>query len=354
MLNLKEIKGLKRFSVIALSLVMSAAVFTGCSQSTTQNTTQGAAPGAPQGEANADAETTVNFPTKPVTIIVHTKAGGPTDLMARELGRAAEPLLGQPVVIENKPAGSGAAQMSSLTTAAPDGHTLATITPSQMGQWNSNLKDQFKLDSFSYVSGVQIDPYIIVVHADSPFQTLQDLINHAKENPGKLNVGGYGAVGSGHNVAWNILAEKAGVQANWTPYESTGEAVTALLGKHIDIANSNPGQVSQYVESGDLRILGVMADKRMADFLDVPTYAEAGFEVETAWAQFRGLFGPAGVPDEVLAKLSEVFKEAMETEQFKTYMKNAQMEDGAMDYKVFTEYIRKADALTVEWLEKLK
>lgn len=337
----------KKSASLLLVSVFGLQLLAGCGTSATEGQGQGASPAAAEKKP-------IDFPTKSVTIVVHTKAGGPTDTMARELAKAAEPLLGKTVLIENQPGGSGASQMAELAKAKPDGYTLGTLTPSQIGMWNSNLKEQFKVDSYSYVSGVQIDPYVIVVHADSPYKTLQDLVEAMKAKPKTINVGGYGAIGSGHNVSWNIFAEKAGVQANWVPYESTGEAVTVLLGKNIDVANSNPAQVFQYVKSGQLRVLGVMAEQRLAEMPDVPTYKEAGFEVDTSWAQFRGIYAPAGIPQEVLQKLNDAFGKAMQTDGFKTYMKNSQMVDGAMDHKQFTAYVNKQDALTKEWLEKLK
>lgn len=310
------------------------------------------------GEAQAENESASNegaenFPEKPVTILVHTSAGGPTDLMARELAKAAEPILGQKIIVENRPGGSGATQMAGLKSAETDGYTLGAMTPSQIGLIEGTLKDQYSLEDFSYISRAQIDPYIIVVNKKSPFNTLKELVEYAKENPGKLNVGGYGAVGSGHNVAWNILADKADVEANWTAYESTGDAVTAILGNHIDLANSNPGQVAQYVESGDLKVLGVMSEERLEEFPDVPTYGEEGYEVDTSWAQFRGIFAPSGVNEEIQKKLSDVFAEAMETEGYRDYMKKTMMVDGDMDNKEYAEYIEKQSELTKEWYERL-
>jgi len=332
--------------VLMMIVLIGLMGLTACS-STTSTTSE-------KPEANQEQqEVKDDFPTEPVKIYVHTKAGGPTDLMARELAKASESFLGQSIVIENKPGGSGATQMAAVLAAEADGYTLATITPSQIGQWNSNLKNQFGMDSFSYVTGVQIDPYIIVVNSASPYKSLEDVVKALKDNPGSLSVGGYGSIGSGHNIAWNIFAEKAGVEANWTPYESTGDAVTALLGQHIDMANSNPGQVAQYVKTGQLRILGVMADKRLEDYPDVPTYAEAGFNVDTAWAQFRGIYAKAGVPKERLDKLSEAFLKGMATEEFKTYMKHESLMDANMDSDAFTSFVKRSDQLTIDWMSKL-
>lgn len=301
-------------------------------------------------ESNDESE---NFPEKPVTILVHTSAGGPTDLMARQLAKAAEPILGQKILIENRPGGSGATQMAGLKAAKADGYTLGAMTPSQIGLLKGTLKDQYSLEDFSWVSRTQIDPYVIVVNKKSPFNTLGDLVEYAKNNPNKLNVAGYGAIGSGHNVAWNILADNAGIEAKWAAYESTGDAVTAILGNHVDIANSNPGQVSQYLESGDLKVLGVMNDERLEDLPDVPTYKEEGYDVDTSWSQFRGIFAPSGVSDDIQKKLSDVFAEAMETEEYKDYMKKNQMVSGSMNNIEFSEYIQKQSELTGEWYEKL-
>jgi putative tricarboxylic transport membrane protein len=180
------------------------------------------------------------YPSRPITIISHTAAGSPTDLMARQLGKASEPFLGQPVVVENKPGGSGAMQVAALLSSPADGYTLAAVTATQIGAWESTLKGKFNIDQFAWITRVEIDPYILVVQVESPWKTLKEFVAYAQKNPNKLRVGGYGAVGSGHNVAFKILAKAAGFQAVWMPYEATNAAVTALLGGHIDAANSNP------------------------------------------------------------------------------------------------------------------
>lgn len=293
------------------------------------------------------------FPTKPITIISHTAAGSPTDLMARQLGKAAEPLLGQPVVIENKPGGSGAMQVASLLSSPADGYTLAAVTPTQIGAWESTLKGKFNIDQFAWISRVEIDPYILVVQAESQWKTLKDFVDYAKKNPNKLRVGGYGSVGSGHNVAFNILAKAGGFQAVWMPYEGTNAAVTALLGGHIDAANSNPGQVAQQVEAGKLRILGIMAEKRLKDLADVPTYAEAGYPVDAGWSQFRGIFGRKGIPQTIQAQLSEVFIKAIKGPAFQDYLKKTHQEDGSMDLNAFTEFIKNQKKLTAQWYQEL-
>lgn len=303
------------------------------------------------GESSGEAGS--NFPEEDITMIVHTSAGGPADLMTRELASAMESVIDQNVVVENQPGGSGATQMNEITGANPDGYTLGTMTPSQIGLINGTLDGQYEIEDFSWLTRSQIDPYVLVVHNDSPFETIDDFVEEAEENPNSLTVGGYGAQGSGHNIAFNIFSESANIEADWTPYESTGDAVTGILGQHIDVANSNPGAVGEYVESGDLRILGVMSDERLEAFPDVPTYEEEGYEVNTDWEQFRGIYGPPDMPEDIKESLSEIFLEAMETEEYQEYMDNAYMVEGALGHEETEEYIMGVDELNREWYERI-
>jgi len=244
-------------------------------------------------------------------------------------------------------------QVASLLSSPADGYTLAAVTPTQIGAWESTLKGKFNIDQFAWISRVEIDPYILVVQAESQWKTLKDFVDYAKKNPNKLRVGGYGSVGSGHNVAFNILAKAGGFQAVWMPYEGTNAAVTALLGGHIDAANSNPGQVAQQVEAGKLRILGIMAEKRLKDLADVPTYAEAGYPVDAGWSQFRGIFGRKGIPQPIQVQLSEVFLKAIKSPSFQDYLKKTNQEDGSMDLAAFTEFVQGQRKLTAEWYQEL-
>lgn len=293
------------------------------------------------------------FPTKPITLITHTKAGSPTDVMVRQLGKAAEPIFGQPVVVVNKPGGSGATQMAALRSAPADGYTLGACTPTHVGAMHGPLKGKFSIQDFSWLCRIEIDPYIIIVRSDKPWKVLAELVEFARKNPGKLKVGGYGAVGSGHNIAFNILAKAAGIQVIWTPYEGTNDAVTAVLGGHVDAANSNPGQVMQFVEAQKIRVLGVMGEKRLPGFPDVPTYAEAGFAVESGWDQFRGIFGRKEIPESIQEKISQVFLQAAKTPAFVDYLKKTQMVDGSMDRNAFTNFIQQQEKLTIYWYKEL-
>lgn len=304
--------------------------------------------------ACSSGSTEENFPSDDIKFIVHTSSGGPTDLMAREVAKAVEEVTEVNVTVENKPGGSGATAMSEVYSSEADGYTLGAMTPSQIGLLNGTLKDQYSLDDYTWMSRSQIDPYVLVTQTNSPYESIEDVINQLQEEPNSINVGGYGGTGSAHNISWNIFADAANIDANWTPYESTGDAVTALLGGHIDVANSNPGQVSQYVESGELQILAVNAEERLDEFPDVPTLIELGYEVDTDWVQFRGFFGPKDIPAEVIAEWDSIFEKAYQTESYQKYMENAQMVEGPLMQEEFNDYINRQDELTSEWYDRLE
>lgn len=301
-------------------------------------------------EANGEAK---EYPDKDITLIVHTSPGGPTDGMARKVAEIAEPILGQEIIVENKPGGDGATQMEELMRGDSDGYTLGAMTPTQIGALNSNLKEQYSLEDFTFISGMQEDPYVLAVNTDSDFKTLEDLTDYMKKNPDEVKIGGHGSAGSGQNVAWNIFADAADVEGEWVNYDSSGDAVTALLGNHVDVANTNPGKVSEHVESDDLRVLGVFRDERLEDMPDVPTYEEEGYPIDVDWFQYRGIYANSEVPEEVVDKLDDVFKEVMESDEFKEYMEKNDIEIADLQHEEFTSFIEEQSEINKEWLDKL-
>lgn len=299
----------------------------------------------------AGAATAQDFPTKPITIVAHTGAGSSTDIFARELAKNAEPLLGQPIVIENKPGGSGAAQMGVLMKSKADGYTVAINTLSHLTAWQTNLKGVYSWDDFSWIALAQRDPYVIVVRSDSDIDSLEKLAAAGSDK--MLNVGGYGAVGSAHQIAFSLWAEAAGLEFNWVPFEGGQQAMTALLGGHIDAVNTNPAPMLQFAEADRVKALGVLADDRLEALPDVPTYAEAGFEVDTGWQQVRGIYGPKDIPEDVKQTLSDAFLQAMQSEEFKAYMATTGQVAGDLGPQEYTAFIDKQMETAGRWLAQL-
>lgn len=296
--------------------------------------------------------TAKDFPAKPITIVAHTAAGSSTDLFARELAQAASPIFGKPVVVVNRPGGSGATQMALISSAQPDGYTVGVNTASHVTAMLTNLKGTYTPADFSWIVLNQVDPYVLAVHADSPYESLKDLVDAAKQGE-RIRIGGYGAVGASHNIAVQILADEADMPITWVSYPGSGDAATAVLGKHIEAASINPGGTLSFVEAGRLRILGVMSESRVSSLPYVPTYAEAGYKVDPSWKQIRGLYGPRGMPDEIKKKLADGFLKAMEAPRFKDYMARAGLEAGNLGPDEYPQFIDRIDKTTQQWLAKL-
>ncbi|WP_298015531.1 tripartite tricarboxylate transporter substrate binding protein [uncultured Castellaniella sp.] len=300
----------------------------------------------------AQAQAKDAFPTKPITIIAHTGAGSSTDIFARELAKAAEPVFGQPVVVVNRPGGSGATQMALLKEAKPDGYTVGVNTASHLTAMRTNLKGVYKWQDFSWITLNQLDPYITVVAADSPYKTLQDLVAAGRQGK-TIKVGGFGTVGAAHNIAFNMLAHKAGMEFTWVGYNGGPQAMTALLGKHIDAVNTNPGPALQFAEAGRVRVLGILDDQRASSLPDTPTYAEAGFPVDTTWKQIRGIYGPKDIPMEIQEKLADGFMRAMQSPAFQKYMETSAQIAGDKGPREYTKFIEQMDKVGYEWLQRL-
>jgi len=227
--------------------------------------------------------------------------------------------LRKPVVVQNKPGGSQAEELSTMTGQPPDGYTIGTVTTSTVGALAGHLRSQFKIGDFNFLVLVQSDPYALVVKANSPFQDLKGMLEFARANPGKVKVGGFGT-GSGHHMAFLDLEEKAGVQMRWVSFDGGAAAIAAALGGHIDAAHTNPGVVRGHVQAGKMRVLAIASDKRLDVLPNVPTYREQG--IDLVLFQWRGVAMRAGAPKDVTDKLISAITQASQTPEFIRYMTN--------------------------------
>lgn len=293
-----------------------------------------------------------DWPGGDLRYLLHVNPGGATDVMARRLAEGLQEVLGVNVVVENRPGGSGARQMAQLSMAGTDGRTLGSVTASHLGMFVQS--GEFDIDSAAWACGLVLDPYLLAVRADSPIQTLGDLAETAKANPGSLSIAGFGE-GSGGQVAWMMFEEAAGLtdrQINWVPYNSVGDGVVAALGGHNDVVIAYIGLVRQHVAAGTLRVIGIMSDSRAEALPDAPTYAEAGFDVNTDWQQFRGVIMPAGTPMEHQEALCDAVETVMETEDMKAYIAESELVPGFMRPDAFRAFVESQDTLTRSWMAR--
>lgn len=302
---------------------------------------------------NAPAKAQSDYPTRPIRYVLHVSPGGATDVMARKLAIGLEQVLGKTVVVENKAGGRGAQQMVELTSAKPDGYTIGAVTGSHIGSFNQTLK-QFNVDSVDWIVGLIEEPYLYVVHKDSPIKSMKDLADAIRAKPGFV-VAGF-TRGSGSHFAWEMFAKNAGLpkeNINWVPYDSVGDATTAVLGKHGQVTIAYLDLVKDHLTAGNLRVIGVMTDKRLEALPNVPTMREQGFDVDTAWVQFRGIIGPKGMADDIKLKLANAAAEVMNSAAMKKYVQEASLVVNLLKPAEFTAYARKQDGITKEWIRTL-
>jgi len=291
------------------------------------------------------------YPTKPITLIVPTAAGGTTDIAARMLAEPLGKALGQTIVVDNRGGANGVICAVAVKRAEPDGHTLLmqysgyhVITPAVAKQpigWEA--KD------FQAVANVLNAPQVVVSRAGLPIKTMAELIAYAKANPGKLTYASSGN-GSLQHVTGAMLEQQAGIQMTHVPYKGTGPALQDLLGGQVDVTFGTPPPFMQHIQSGKLRALAVTGKARLASLPDVPTSAEAGLPKLDATSWFA-VFAPAATPKPIVDKLSAEIAKVIATPAFK---QKAAEQGASADYMTPQQLTEFGKAELVRWTQVVK
>ena len=261
------------------------------------------------------------FPDKPIRIVVPFAPGGGTDLIARTLGQVMAQELGQAVIIDNKAGGGTVIGTDFVAKSPADGYTLVMATFANAVNPSLLAKLPYSYDkSFTPVMLVGLSPNVLVVRADSPYKTVQDMVNAARANPGKLSFASQGAGTSAH-LAGELFKALTKTFMIHIPYRGAGPALTDLLGGQVDIMFATASAVGGFIESGKLRALAVTTKERspVARLAQVPSLAGSGVpELKTYAADsWYGLFAPSGTPPDVIAKLNAAAKRAANSDIFK-------------------------------------
>src|SRR3984893_15971791 len=255
------------------------------------------------------------FPSKPVHIFVPYAAGGGVDVLARTLGDVVSRQWGQTVVVENRPGAGGVVASQALVASPPDGYTLIVVASGHAT--NSFLYPKIPYDTFRDFAPISLlasSPNILLVRADSPFKSLGDMIAQSRAKPGSLSFG-HAGTGTSTHLAGELLKNLAHVDLNAIPYKGGAPAINDLLGGQIPMSfNNGPESIGQ-LEAATVRALAVTTASRAPFLPDVPSMAETvpGYDTEVWW----GLLGPAGMPPDLVAKLSHDFVAALNTEAVK-------------------------------------
>jgi tripartite-type tricarboxylate transporter receptor subunit TctC len=248
------------------------------------------------------------FPDKPISILIPFTAGGATDVQMRSFAEAATRAFGQTVIVENRPGGGGVLGVAAVARARPDGYTLAQmILPAMRLPFMQRMAFDPRKD-FTPIIHLTGYTFGVVVKADGPYRTWQDLVADARRRPGEIRWGNTGANGTPHLT--NIdLAEREKLDVVHVPFRGEADATPALLGGHIECASTGSG-AGELVLQGQLRFLNFWTRERVKRFPEVPTLIELGYQDMVVTSPY-GLVGPAGMDPAIVAALHEGFRKAM-------------------------------------------
>jgi len=274
------------------------------------------------------------FPSKPVTLIVPWGAGGATDMVMRALVEATKKYLGQPVVIENKPGGTGTEGPASMAaTAKPDGYTIAQI-PITVFRFPYMMKvDWDPLKNFTYIIHLTGYTFGVMVRADAPWKTWNEFVAYAKANPGKVTYATPGA-GSGPHITMETLALKEGIKWVHVLREAGEIPWKPVLGGHVMAAAAPPGPP---VDSGELRLLVTWGIQRTKKWPTVPTLKELGYGIVSN-SPF-GIAGPKGMDSRIVKVLHDAFKKGMDDPDYQKILEKLDMEPFYKNTEDYVHYV---------------
>jgi tripartite-type tricarboxylate transporter receptor subunit TctC len=292
------------------------------------------------------------WPEREISLVVNYGAGGVTDVTVRALATEASKILKVPVQVVNRPGGQGTTGPTFVAAQKPDGYTIGVTSFAPMAISPHMIDVSYKIDDFSYVGGFGRFRYGIAVNEASPIKSIDDLISAAKARRVTFS-----ASGPPNNLALFELGKKAGVRFQYVPYPSGAEAVTAVLGGHVDAVVQTPTEMLQFVEGGKMRLLASASPVRWTEKPDVPTLIDLGHDVSIdSWV---GLGGPKGVDPARLQILQSAFEQAARSPEVAKAFETLGMSLNYMsgeEYRAFLQkgYAEMATSLAEAGLAKQK
>lgn len=289
--------------------------------------------------AAAPAYAQLKFPSKPVTIIVPYPPGGSNDTFARELGKKLGDAWKIPVIIDNRPGAGGSIGMAVVSKAAPDGYTLCLLSSSFTT--NAAIQTNLPFDSvasFTPVGMVAKGPMLLIVATKSPFKTTLELFDYARRNPGRLNYGSSGQ-GSTNHFATELLMDAAQIKMTHVPYKGMAQAVTDIIGGHVDVLIASAPSIYQQVKAGKVRGIGVTSKGASAVVPDLPPIASMGvpgYSFELWW----GVLAPAKTPPEIVNAINAEMNRILATPEMREVFLREGAEPATMSPGQFAKTIK--------------
>jgi tripartite-type tricarboxylate transporter receptor subunit TctC len=290
------------------------------------------------------------YPERTIRLVVPFGAGGITDIVARQVGKGMGDVLGQGIVIENRPGAGGVIAAQMAATAPADGYTIFMGTVgTQVVNPLIYSKLSYDADKFAPVGMVSGSPYLLAVRAGLPAASFSEFVSYAKAHPARLNFGSAGNASSPH-LGLELLKLTAGLDIVHVPFKSGSEAVNAAIGEQVDVVMDASPVIMPHVASGKLRALAVASDKRLPSAPAVPSSAEAG-DGALQISSWNAFFAPAGTPPDVLAALNAALQKTLASPELKERLaaQGTQLYTGTPD-----EYQRFIGGEKAKWAEIVK
>ena len=285
-----------------------------------------------------------SYPEKPIRLIVPFPPAGGTDVLSRAIAQSIASQTKWTIVIDNKPGAGGNLGLDFAAHAAPDGYTIAMGQTANLAV-NPALYSNMTFDplrDFAPIALISSQPLIIVVDAKSPYQSLKDLVDAAKKEPGKINMASPGNGTIGH-IGGELFQRRAGITMTHVPYKGANPAVIDLMGGSVDCYFGNSQAVGSLVTSGRLRPLAVTSAKRLANFAKVPTVAESGYPGFEA-ATWSGLVAPAGTAQAIVEKLNAAANKAIASKEMQKQLSDEGSTPLGGTAKQFAEFMKSENA----------
>jgi tripartite-type tricarboxylate transporter receptor subunit TctC len=289
------------------------------------------------------------FPARGLLVIVPYAAGGGSDVSARLLARDLEPIVGKPVTVENRAGGGGWLGWGHLAASKPDGYTIGYINAPSMfagyldKQAAGAAARKETLESFTPLINHVVDPNLWAVRPDSKFQTVKDVMEEAKRNPGTITLNG-GGHGTDDHVAALGIGAKNGTSFQMVHFRGTPEGKTQVLAGNIQVLACNVSEVAEEIKTGQFRILGVMATERSPFIPTGPTFREQGFD--EVWAVSRGIAGPAGLPKDVETTLIDYLEKTISSKEHKAKAEALSLDPQIIKGEAYRKYLKDNEQAT--------
>ncbi len=337
----------KLSALLCLALVAVMMIGCGASKEEAAETNEAVVEETEEAADGVDVDAT-DYPSRPVTSVVAWKVGGGQDLMTRAVANCFKTYANrQTMVVSNIEGASSVQGVTEYLAYDADGYTILSWGSAQTIKTHMQETEYFVTDFQPIANVVTGNPYILV-KADSQFETVEDLVEYAKTNPGALTVGNSGAGGGNHLAALQFCLE-TGIEVNHIAYDGGAASAQAVLSGEIDCSFNVPSEGLTSVEAGDLRMLCILAEERSEFFPEVPTAKEMGYEVVNE--QNRGFVVHKSVPAEMVEKLAEIIKQITEDEEFLAQAKELNMEVKYMGTEEYGTYLTNEDELYKEIIQ---